>query len=44
MSDSESKAEKATKIAGLLAFLGGVSYAWWRIASEIREEIEKKIS
>jgi len=42
MSDSESKAEKAVKIAGLLAFLGGASYAWWRIASEIRNEIEKE--
>jgi len=41
MPDEESKGEKAVKIAGLLAFLGGASYAWWRIASEIREEIEE---
>jgi len=42
MSDSESKAEKAAKIAGLFAVLGGASYAWWRIAGEIRKEIEEE--
>jgi len=41
MPDEESKAEKAVKIAGLFAVLGGASHAWWRIASEIREEIEE---